>query len=328
MLRVVNSAKRLRFSRLPAMAFLGLVLFSLLSLLGMVVGAVSLFTHFQFYLALAWAAGLILFGLLPILRRCFWVPKRVVQVGLVLLFAHAAAVGSLWVADTQPDLAAPNKLDVVWFNSHHQLAGIADLERLLAADPPDVIAISEVGPEVKINLPGFDYTWRGNRESAMLIASRYPLENERILPAVKGARDQLMVDVIVERRRFKLVTVHFRKPYEREHSKEFEALTQATSGLRDAIVLGDFNTTPWAAQFRNLCRDAELLQGRAGFGLHNSFGLSRWKLVPIPIDHMLYKGAIGIESFEALPWVSSDHRPIRATFLLGTPRGRKARSDG
>jgi endonuclease/exonuclease/phosphatase (EEP) superfamily protein YafD len=136
-----------------------------------------------------------------------------------------------------------------------------------------------------------------------------------------------MVDVIVERRRFKLLAVHFRKPYESEHGEEFLAITRATSELRDTIVIGDFNTTPWAAQFRNLQRDAELNHARAGFGLHNSFGLSRWKLVPIPIDHMLYKGAIGIESFEVLPWVSSDHRPIRASFLLGTPRGRKARSD-
>lgn len=328
MLRAVNSAKRLRFSRLPALAFLGLTLFSLLSFLGMLVGVVSIFSHFQFYLALGWAASLLVFALAPLLRRYFWQPKRVFQVGIFLMLAHTAAVGSLWVGDTQPDLAAPNELDIVWFNSHHQLAGIADLERLLANNPPDVIGISEVGPGVTINLPGFDYSWRGNRDSAMLITSRYPLENERILPSVKGARDQLMVDVIVERRRFKLLAVHFRKPYEKEHSEEFAAISAAAGGLQNAIVIGDFNTTPWAAQFRNLCRDAELHHARAGFGLHNSFGLSRWKLVPIPIDHMLYKGAIGIESFEALPWVSSDHRPIRAKFLIGTPRGRKARSDG
>jgi endonuclease/exonuclease/phosphatase (EEP) superfamily protein YafD len=327
MLRVVKSAKRLRFSRLPALAFLGLALFTVLSLLGMVVGTFSIFTHFQLYLALAWATGLILFGLFPSIRRCFWVPKRVVQVGLFLLLTHAAVVGSLWIGPPQPDLAAPNQLDIVWFNSHHQLAGVADLEHLLATDLPDVIALCEVGLGVDIQLPGFDYVWRGNREAAMLIASRYPLENMRILSSVKGARDQLLVDVVVGRRRFKLMAVHLRKPYDPEHNDEMAAIAQTIAPLHDAIVLGDFNTTPWAAQFRNLSRDAQLHHARAGFGLLNSFGLSRWRLVPIPIDHMLYKGAIGIESFEVLPWISSDHRPIRASFLIGTPRGRKARSN-
>ncbi len=327
MLRLVNSAKRRRFSRLPGLTFLGLALFSVLSFLGMVVGAVSIFSHFQFYLALSWAFFLLLFTLLPALRRCFWVPKRISKVSIFLLLAHAGAVASLWVGDKQPDLASPNSIDVVWFNSHHQLAGIADLERMLSANPPDVIAIAEAGPGVNINLPGFDHVWRSNRGSAIIITSRYPLENGRVLSSVEGARDQLVVDVVVERRRFKMVAVHLRKPYEPEHFAEFPALSSELSKFRDAIVAGDLNTTPWSAQFRNLCRDAELNHARAGFGLNNSFGLSRWKLCPIPIDHLLYKGSIGLEDFEVLPWISSDHRPIRATFLLGTPRGRKARGD-
>ena len=327
MLGIVNSAKHRRYSRLPALAFLGLALFSTLSLLGMVVRAISIFTHFQLYLALAWAAFLLLFATVPALRRCFWRPQRIAQIGVVFLACHGAALGTLWIAEKQPDLASPNRLDIVWFNSHHQLAGIADLERLLSSDPPDIIAISEVGPHVEINLPGFDYTWRSNRGSAMLITSRYPLENTRILASVAGARDQLLVDVIVERRRFKLLTVHLRKPYESEHNQEFAAITETIAPLMNAIVVGDFNTTPWSAQFRNLQRDSGLHHARAGFGLQNSFGLSRWKLFPLPIDHMLWKGAIALESFEALPWISSDHRPIRASFLIGTPRGRKARSD-
>jgi len=327
MLRLVISLKRLRFSRLPALAFVGLVLFSVLSFLGMVLSATSLFTHFHFYLALSWGFVLLAFALLPSLRRCFWVPRRIFQVGAFLLLAHTGVVGSLWIGTAQPDLASPNRLDIVWFNSHHQLAGITDLENLLAQNPPDVIAIAEVGPGVELNLPGFDYTWRSSRDSGILIASRYPLENQRILPSSAGARDQLLVDVIVERRRFKLMAVHLRKPYERGQSDEFTAIAATVVKLNDAIVVGDFNTTPWSAQFRNLCRDAELRHARAGFGLLNSFGLSRWRLFPIPIDHMLMKGAIGIENFDVLPWLNSDHRPIRATFLLGTPRGRKARGD-
>ena len=327
MLRLVISLKRLRFSRLPALVFVGLVLFSGLAFMGMVLNATSLFTHFHFYLALSWGLWLLAFASLPRLRRCFWVPKLIFQVGTVMLLAHSGAVGSLWIGAAQADLASPNHLDIVWFNSHHQLAGITDLEKLLAPNLPDIIAIAEVGPEVELDLPGFNYIWRSSQNSGMLIASRFPLENQRILASSAGARDQLLVDVIVERRRFKLMAVHLRKPYERGQIDELKAIAATVVKLSDVIVVGDFNTTPWSAQFRNLCRDAELQHAGAGFGLLNSFGLSRWRLFPIPIDHMLMKGAIGIESIAVLPWLNSDHHPIRARFLLGTPRGRKARSN-
>jgi len=327
MLRLMNSTTRRRLNKLPFLAFLGLAGFSLLSFVGMVVGLFNLFTHFQLYLALAWLFAAVLLLISSKLRRFFWRPNQALLCGILLLLGHTAAVASLYIGDSQPDLANPTKLDVVWFNSHHQKAGIADLERLLSQNPPDVIALCEVGPKQQIDLPGFDYVWRGSRTSAMMITSRYPIENERIESSVKGARDQLVVDIVVDRRRFKFVAVHLRKPYEREHSDEFLALAGTVAPAQHAIVAGDFNSTPWAAQFRGLCNKADLHHARKGFGLQNSFGLSRWHIAPIPIDHLLYKGDIALESFESLPWISSDHRPLRATFQLGMPRGRQAGSD-
>ena len=304
------------------MAFLGLTAFSLFSFAGMWLGIFSIFTHFQFYLALAWLFSLALFALFAKLRGFFWQPHQLFLLGLVLLLCHGLAVGSLWLSDPRPDLATPTKLDVVWFNSHHQRAGVADLERLLSNDPPDVIAMAEAGPGVRIDLPGFDYHWHSNRGSGILIASRYPLDNERIESTVKGARDRLVVDIVVERRRLKFVAVHLRKPYEEVHSSEFTAIAESVAPMQHVIVAGDFNTTPWSSHFRNLQQDTELKHARKGFGLMNSFGLSRWHVAPIPIDHLLYKGAIALDHFEVLPWISSDHRPIRATFQLGIPRSR------
>ncbi|MCP4094007.1 MAG: hypothetical protein GY747_11210 [Planctomycetes bacterium] len=323
----MNSAPRRRLSKLPFLAFLGLTGFSLLSFVGMIIGLFSIFTHFQFYLALAWLCATVLLLLIAKLRRYFWRPYQAIFCGVLFLLGHSATVATLWIPDSQPDLATPTELDVVWFNSHHQKAGIADLERLLSQDPPDVIAFAEVGPKQQIDLPGFDYIWHSSRTSGVMITSRYPIENERIESSVKGARDQLVVDIVVERRRFKFVAVHFRKPYEKEHGDEFMAVAQTIAPVEHAIVAGDFNTTPWAAHFRELCAKTGLRQARKGFGLQNSFGLSRWHIAPIPIDHLLYKGDIALTSFESLPWISSDHRAVRATFLLGMPRGRQASSD-
>ncbi|MDP7062473.1 MAG: endonuclease/exonuclease/phosphatase family protein [Planctomycetota bacterium] len=323
----MNFTRRQRLSKLPSLAILVLTGFSLLSFVGMMMGVFSIFSHFQLYLAIAWLCATLLLALVSKLRRFFWHPNQVLFGGILLLLGHVAAISSLWLADPQPDLANPTELDIVWFNSHHQEAGIADLERMLQSDPPDVIALAEVGLGQRIDLPGFDYIWRSNRASGLMITSRYPIENERIESSVKGARDQLVVDIVVDRRRFKFVAVHFRKPYESEHRDEFLAVARIVAPVEHAIVAGDFNTTPWSAHFRQFCASADLRHARKGFGLQNSFGLSRWQIAPIPIDHLLYKGDIALTAFESLPWMHSDHRPVRGSFLLGMPRGRQAQGD-
>lgn len=76
------------------------------------------------------------------------------------------------------------------------------------------------------------------------------------------------------------------------------------------IVMGDFNTTPWARIF------AAIPGRRAGDPrLEGSFPAD---LGPfgLPIDHVMFGGGLRLVDYQVGPDIASDHRPLLATFAL------------
>lgn len=304
--------------RLALLATLALLCFSGGALLGMWTPWLSLLAHLQLYALLAWLAAQLLLLVRPI-ARLFWQPARLRGIGLLLMIGHALPILALYLPPADgPDLASPVELEVVWLNAHHNQTAVRDLEQLLAADPPGLVAICETGPNVGFDLPGLDYSWTSNRLTGMHVASRYPLQNAELLPTPPGARDMLQLDLEVKRRRVRLFAVHAQKPYELAQGGELRLLTERAAAVDHLIVLADLNSSPWSAHFRQLLSVGGLRHGRQGYGLCHSFRLGRLPLLPLPIDHVLYKGDVALDHFEALPWVTSDHRPIRASLRLGT----------
>ena len=55
-----------------------------------------------------------------------------------------------------------------------------------------------------------------------------------------------------------------------------------------AIVVGDFNATPWSYPFRRLMASTDLSNSESGFGLDLSYPADRNPLFRIPIDHLLH----------------------------------------
>ncbi|MHC4379758.1 MAG: endonuclease/exonuclease/phosphatase family protein [Planctomycetota bacterium] len=328
----MTSSERRRAPRLPRLLFLGLLASSLLSLLGMEVDWLNLASHFQGYLLLCWTGFLLLHRIVPRFRGAFWQPTRITSVGLVALLIHGLCIASLWWPPSHPDLEKPDRIDIVWFNMMFSEDALREFEGTMAKDLPDVIALGEIGPKTDLQLEGFPHRLRSPKHD-ILIASRFPLEHNRLTAVPGSGREQPTATVVVGRRRFRLVAVHFRQPVYPVHFTEFRIASTTAQKNEDLIMIGDFNSTPWSALFRHLLRDADLQHGREGRGILGSWSIAgniplkigHWGT--LPIDHMLYKGAIDLERFETLDWCLSDHRPLRGTFLIGTKRGRKARSD-
>lgn len=329
----MTSSERRKAPRLPRLSLLGLMAASILSLVGMEVPWLNLFSHFQVYLLLAWGLFLLLHGLAPRFRGAFWQPPRVTRTGLFFLVVHALCIGSLWWPSTQPDLEKPDRIEVVWFNMKFSEEALRKFEAILAKDPPDVLALGEIGPKTELMLEGFPHRLRSPKHD-LLIASRHPLERNQLVAVPGSGREQLGTTVVVGRRRFRVAAVHFRQPVYPVHFTDFRSADATARKYDDLILVGDLNATPWSALFRHLCRSADLQHGREGRGVLSSWSLAA--TIPLrlghwgtlPIDHMLYKGAIGLEEFEVLDWCLSDHRPLRGTFLIGTKRGRETRGDG
>ncbi len=75
-----------------------------------------------------------------------------------------------------------------------------------------------------------------------------------------------------------------------------------------AVVVGDFNTTPWTSMFRSLLAEGDLQNSQRGFGVEPTWEVGR--LWAVPIDHLVHTADVGIVDRVVGPDLGSDHRPL------------------
>jgi len=86
---------------------------------------------------------------------------------------------------------------------------------------------------------------------------------------------------------------------------------QQQSRGRAAVVLGDFNSTPWSAAFARLLREGGLLNSQQGFGVQPSFMSRFTSPLAIPIDHCLHSPQLRTVGRRVdSRTYGSDHRPL------------------
>lgn len=76
------------------------------------------------------------------------------------------------------------------------------------------------------------------------------------------------------------------------------------------VVVGDFNSTPWSAPFRDLVRGADLSNSQIGYGLQPSFPADSLPLLRVPIDHLVHGSDIVVIDRRLGPSMGSDHFPL------------------
>lgn len=86
------------------------------------------------------------------------------------------------------------------------------------------------------------------------------------------------------------------------------AAERARSRPGEALVIGDFNATPWSHAFRTHFTGAGLVHAQAGSGPSATWRVGTvWQL---PIDNAVLTDRLGVVSHEVGPDLGSDHRPI------------------
>ncbi len=308
------SARRPRHAgRSQRVGLVALTLASLAAALGTRIPGLSVAAHFQVQLLAAWAAVLVLL-LVPRVRAAFWRPGRVALLATALLAWHGAEVGALVLPVERPTLLAPSPpLDVVWFNMEHDDEALAALCRDLAADPPDLLALGEANPDsLPTGLATLSHVARIPQDGIAVFSS-FPLEDPTWIATDDGGRALLSLRLRTPHASLPLVVAHFRQPQYLAHYREVARLAEYAATRPRLLVLGDLNTTPWSAEMHRL-EAAGLTQARRGRGILPSWALDPWHLPPfvLPIDHVLTRGPVVVESLSLLPWSGSDHRPLRA----------------
>ena len=92
----------------------------------------------------------------------------------------------------------------------------------------------------------------------------------------------------------------------------------SNKNYQNAILLGDFNLTPYAAHFHEIIEQIGWKDSRRGFGVANTWPSFLPSPLRIPIDHILYRGDLGVMDRQILASHGSDHLPLMIKFSINT----------
>jgi endonuclease/exonuclease/phosphatase (EEP) superfamily protein YafD len=252
-----------------------------------------------------------------------WLPLG--ALGMLLLRSHWTVRVALSMAMLLPPwlflppaLAAasgPAQLRVASANVHLTATDPTLLLQWLQRDEPDLIVVLELSTAYAQRiraLPAWPHGHLAPRADSFGIGvlSRWPLREIR-LESDGGGLPRLHATVIAPFGEFELIAVHPMPPlsprWHRRRDGLFAAL--AVRAARPAIVVGDFNATPWSSAAAVLARGGWRWSG----GVQPTWPHSAWG---IPIDALWAHGPWQVVRREVGPAIGSDHRPIRVDLRL------------
>ena len=280
----------------------------------------------QFDLLAHWRPHYLLgFGALAL----FWLLRRRRLWFLVALsgcLLHLQAVGPyLWPAPAAAAAEDRPNFSIVTFNTFvlnpqpeavkgYLQAQDADLVVLLEATPRMAAAVAPAAAEYP-----FRYAADRNGTRGFLVFSRLPLTF--VAQREDGGWAQFMLTH--NGQAVDLFVVHTRAPHSAEsvtqRNWQLGELGRAVAGAAHPVLLvGDLNTSPWTAAFRDLLAVGGLHDGRRGLALAGTWPSIAGAL-GTPIDHVLVSEDLRVTALAAGPGSGSDHRPVAATIAPFSP---------
>ncbi len=290
--------------------------------------------HFRCY----WA---VLAGVLALWAWRLKLPRvALAAAGLTLL--HAWPMAQLWRKDpTVVTLVGPPaSLTVVSANLYaHNRRQPEAVAQLLALDG-DVIFLMEVSPQWKPALQGLlqKYPYQVGLGDTEWLLSRVPwqrasatyLKPEMLTPwrdaipwksGMAWCENTLVqADFTVQGKSIRVVGLHPALPsnsarlaQQFAQARIYAAHLGAEPWVPARVLIGDFNTTPFAAVLAEIAAATGLRNGAAGNGYHPTWGprLPHEPWLPwlgIPIDHTLVSPQVQVTTMEVGAMPGSDHR--------------------
>ena len=250
--------------------------------------------------------------------------KTAVAIGL-LGAVNLALVVPLYIGPSRPQTG---ELRIVSFNvlaSNRRFAEVVDFIRSSEAD---VVVLHEVTrrweQEIEAAAATFD-DWpyeitearaRGDLFGSMvLVESGAAVESFGFALTDPRAIEILLPDGVA------LLAIHPLSPSSEfralQNDRQFLFATEWAAGQDGpAIVVGDFNATPWSYPFRRLLSTADLSNSARGFGLDLSYPADGNPLIRVPIDHLLFSEGLAVVDRRLGPAMGSDHFPLTVDMAL------------
>jgi endonuclease/exonuclease/phosphatase (EEP) superfamily protein YafD len=272
----------------------------------------ALFDHFRLQGVIVSSVVLLAF---LIRKRWKWVVFALLSLGANLwpIWKTCGTLPSNVQADGVPGLK------IISFNVLRSNTLYQETEAYLKAADADVILLMEVNSVWKNALAtlrqSHPYGTAAAQEdhSGTALYSRVPLVDFKVDRFVAGGMPCVTAVVKHGNRVVRLIGVHPLPPTGRDklwvQLAQFEAVTQHVSATPEipALVLGDFNATPWSPA-SSLLREKSTLDFRTPKPVWRPTW-QRTGLLALPIDHALCTQQLFFERREIGPELGSDHRP-------------------
>lgn len=251
-----------------------------------------------------WLGGLLLLAALPTRSRA-----------AITAAALAAAVNLAVVAPLYVPRGGEAEADItiLSFNLLSNNEGYEEIVAYIRDSGADVVFLHEGTARWEdalagFYLPGYEVVSGRTDELIFGTIALVPTGSE-VTNLGFGSRQGRALEVSVDG--YSILGVHPLAPVsEREaalRDAQHAAYAAWADGRDRAIVVGDFNATPWTAPFRDL-RRAGLMNSQRGFGVSPTWEVGQiWAL---PIDHLVHSPDLVTIDRVVGPDLGSDHRPL------------------
>jgi endonuclease/exonuclease/phosphatase (EEP) superfamily protein YafD len=205
----------------------------------------------------------------------------------------------------------------------------------LQASTPDVIWLSEVPAtrpaaleeafDVMAAAYPYGMAWAPAPGRELRFLSRFPLRaREEFNPERARGRPGMRLVLDVQGQLLTVYALHTHPPTQ---AWSLKARNEALSwvGARVAasdgpvLVLGDLNTSAFSPFFRRWVGDSGL-RCPSPWTCATGTWPAPWRPLVTPIDHVLAKGALQVQSLKRGPATGSDHYPLQAELTLKAPQ--------
>lgn len=281
-----------------------------------------------FEMAVSFLPQIILLSGLTVLGLAIYRPRTAALGGVMTIIAALPMLTfSKYDSPSQVACSPDACLTVITANVFMQPDAMARLGALAEQEQADLVAINETSPRFAVqdfeaHYPAFDRlraAQDGQPEAyetrKLTLLSRKPVDQlGKVTPAQTAGRGLMFADLTGEWDGTRVVITHPLIPvsasWTQARNKLLSIAGDTAADADSFILMGDFNTTPWSATFRDLPGK------RAGDPRFSATWPTFFPAMGISIDHILASDNLELVEFKVLESVGSDHYPLMAKFRL------------
>lgn len=275
------------------------------------------------------------FALVLCLPFLVWRFRRAGWLTLIPLILNLSTFAPLYLSPQIDSLPVTRRYTALHYNLDNTISNHDIAFAYLRDHPVDILSLQELTPEVADRLlqelPGYfvahSHPMTNSHGSVVLVAKDSGIQVRSAgvvhLPEY-SVRPIIEVIFEIQGHSVAFLSLHVIRPVSDWNTDfqqtEFASAAKWSRERQDqrqaVLMMGDFNSTSWSMNFRQLQKAGHLLNSEQGFGVEPTWPVRLPFLFTIPIDHCLHSPEIVIVDRFTGPFLGSDHAPLHIEFLL------------